>query len=86
MNSADTTRQFEKSRLSVTIYLHSEGADLARLLCRWMDPNYNAMLSCYGVHELCIRRKGSALQLRQWSNNRADSTVWLALFFKTWES
>ncbi|KIN01859.1 hypothetical protein OIDMADRAFT_120606 [Oidiodendron maius Zn] len=78
--------QFDKNHLSVTLYLHSEGADLTRLLCRWMDPHYNAMLSCYGVHELCVRRKGSALQLRRWSNNRAYSTVWLALFFKTWES
>lgn len=77
--------QFDKNHLSVTLYLHSEGADLTRLLCRWMDPHYNAMLSCYGVHELCVRRKGSALQLRRWSNNRAYSTVWLALFFKTWE-
>jgi hypothetical protein len=51
-----------------------------------MDPLYNVMHSCYGVHELCIRRKGSSLQLRRWSNNRAHSTLWLALFFKTWES
>lgn len=83
---ANTARPFDKNRLSVTLYLHSEGTDLTRLLCRWMDPLYNAMHSCYGVHELCVRRKGSSLQFRRWSNNRADSTLWLALFFKTWES
>ncbi|PSS20120.1 hypothetical protein M430DRAFT_34496 [Amorphotheca resinae ATCC 22711] len=76
---------FDKNRLSVTLYLNAEGADMTRLLCRWMDPQFNPMYSCYGVHELCIRRKGSSLQFRRWNNNRAHSTLWLALFFKTWE-
>lgn len=58
---------------------------MTRLLCRWMDRYYNALYSCYGVQELCVRRKGSSLQFRRWSPTRAHPTLWLALFFKTWE-
>ncbi|RDL42259.1 Uncharacterized protein BP5553_02238 [Venustampulla echinocandica] len=76
---------FDKNRLSVTLYLHADGADVTRLLCRWTDRFYNPIYSCYGVHELCVRRKGSSLQFRRWSNNKAHSTLWMALFFKTWE-
>jgi hypothetical protein len=60
--------------------------DVTRLLCRWMDPYFNPQYSSYGVHELCVRRKGSSLQFRRWSNNKAHSTLWMALFFKTFES
>ncbi|KAG9232908.1 hypothetical protein BJ875DRAFT_379717 [Amylocarpus encephaloides] len=77
---------FDKNRLSVTLYLHADGADVTRILCRWMDRFYNPLYSCYGVHELCVRRKGASLQFRRWSNNRAHAKVWMALFFKTWES
>jgi hypothetical protein len=59
---------------------------MTRLLCRWIDRYNNPLYSCYGVHELCIRRKGSSLQFRRWSPARAHPTLWLALFFKTWES
>ncbi|TVY60821.1 hypothetical protein LSUE1_G007002 [Lachnellula suecica] len=76
---------FDKNRLSVTLYLHAEGADVTRLLCRWMDRYFNPLYSCYGVHELCVRRKGSSLQFRRWSNDHAGSKIWMALFFKTWE-
>jgi hypothetical protein len=78
-------RPFDKNKLSVTLYLHADGADITRLLCRWVDPYFNPSYSCYGVHELCVRRKGSSLQFRRWSNNRAQSRIWIALFFKTWE-
>jgi len=76
---------FDKNKLSVTLYLHADGADITRLLCRWVDPYFNPSYSCYGVHELCVRRKGSSLQFRRWSNNYAQSKIWMALFFKTWE-
>lgn len=76
---------FDKNRISVTLYLQPEGPDMTRLLCRWMDRYYNPLYSCYGVHELCIRRKGSSLQFRRWSVNRMHPTLWMALFFKTWE-
>jgi hypothetical protein len=59
---------------------------MTRLLCRWMDRWYNPLYCCYGVHELCVRRKGSSLQFRRWSVNRMHPTLWMALFFKTWES
>lgn len=76
---------FNKNHLSVTGYLHAQGSDVTRLLCRWMDPYLNPLYSSFGVHELCVRRKGSSLQFRRWSNNRAHSTLWMALFFKTFE-
>lgn len=76
---------FDKNKISVTLFLHAEGADVTRLLCRWMDPYFNPQYSSYGVHELCVRRKGSSLQFRRWSNNRAHSTLWMALFFRTYE-
>ncbi|PMD64065.1 uncharacterized protein K444DRAFT_641144 [Hyaloscypha bicolor E] len=76
---------FEKNRVSVTIFLSPDGPDMTRLLCRWIDRYNNPMYSCYGVQELCIRRKGSSLQFRRWSPARAHPTLWLVLFFKTWE-
>ncbi|CZR62032.1 uncharacterized protein PAC_11929 [Phialocephala subalpina] len=76
---------FDKNRLSVTLYLQPEGANMTRLLCRWMDKYFNPLYSCYGVHELTVRRKGSSLQFRRWSTNKMHPTLWTALFFKTWE-
>ncbi|CAG8958513.1 hypothetical protein HYFRA_00009828 [Hymenoscyphus fraxineus] len=78
-------KPFDKNLLSVTLYLHAQGAGMTRLLCRWMDPYLNPLYSSYGVHELCIRRKGAALQFRRWSEHREHSRVWAALFFKSWE-
>ncbi|KAE8452363.1 hypothetical protein EG329_001063 [Mollisiaceae sp. DMI_Dod_QoI] len=76
---------FDKNRLSVTLYLQPEQQNLTRLLCRWMDKYFNPLYSCYGVHELCVRRKGSSLQFRRWNPNKMHPTLWMALFFKTWE-
>ncbi|KAH7330177.1 hypothetical protein BKA65DRAFT_565289 [Rhexocercosporidium sp. MPI-PUGE-AT-0058] len=76
---------FDKNRLSVTLYLQPEGPDMTRLLCRWLDPYMNPLTACYGVHELCVRRKGSSLQFRRWSVNKMHPKLWMALFFKTWE-
>jgi len=59
---------------------------MTRILCRWTDKSYNPLYSCYGIQELCIRRVSSCLQLRRWSTDRAHPTLWLALFFKTYES
>jgi len=59
---------------------------MTRLLCRWIDRYNNPMYSCFGVQELCIRRKGSSLQFRRWEPSRAHPALWLVLFFKTWES
>ncbi|PMD14561.1 hypothetical protein NA56DRAFT_583544 [Hyaloscypha hepaticicola] len=77
---------FDKNHLSVTVFLGPDAPDMTRLLCRWIDQYNNPMYSCYGVQELCIRRKGSSLQFRRWSPTRHNPTIWLALFFKTWES
>ncbi|PMD29368.1 hypothetical protein L207DRAFT_445552 [Hyaloscypha variabilis F] len=77
---------FEKNRISVIFFLVPESPDTIRVLCRWIDKYNNPMYSCFGVHELEIRRKGSSLQLRRWSPTRGHPTLWLALFFKTWES
>ncbi|TVY93888.1 hypothetical protein LAWI1_G000531 [Lachnellula willkommii] len=78
-------RPFDKNKLSVTLYLHADGADLTRLLCRWVDPYFNPLYSCYGVHELCVRRKGSSLQFQRWNHYISRSKIWMALFFKSWE-
>lgn len=79
-------RPFDKNRLSITLYLQPGGPDMTRLLCRWMDQYNNPLYSCYGVQEICVRRKGSSLQFRRWSTNKSHPTLWMALFFKTWES
>ncbi|KAH9218477.1 hypothetical protein DL95DRAFT_360676 [Leptodontidium sp. 2 PMI_412] len=76
---------FDKNRLSVTLYLQPDVPDMTRLLCRWLDPYMNPLTACYGVHELCVRRKGSSLQFRRWSVNKMHPKLWMALFFKTWE-
>lgn len=44
-----------------------------------------AWFSSYGVHELCIGREGSALQLKRWSRSEQCSKLWAALYFITWE-
>ncbi|KAG4415902.1 hypothetical protein IFR04_010977 [Cadophora malorum] len=76
---------FDKNRLSVMLYLQPDGPNMTRLLCRWLDPYMNPLTACYGVHELCIRRKGSSLQFHRWSINTMNPKLWMALFFKTWE-
>ncbi|KAI9050890.1 hypothetical protein LZ554_005005 [Drepanopeziza brunnea f. sp. 'monogermtubi'] len=76
---------FDKNRLSVTLYLHPQAPDMTRILCRWLDPYMNPLTACYGVHELCVRRKGAALQFRRWGQKEMSPKLWMALFFKTWE-
>lgn len=44
-----------------------------------------AWFSSYGVHELCIGREGSALQLKRWSRSEQCSKLWAAFYFITWE-
>jgi hypothetical protein len=38
------------------------------------------------VHELFVRRRGSSLQFYRMSAHTGESKLWLAVFFKTWES
>lgn len=44
-----------------------------------------AWFSSHGVHELCIGREGSALQLKRWSRSEQCSKLWAAFYFITWE-
>ena len=44
-----------------------------------------AWFSSYGIHELCIGREGSALQLKRWSRSEQCSKLWAAFYFITWE-
>lgn len=44
-----------------------------------------AWFSSYGVHELCIGREGTALQLKRWSRSEQCSKLWAAFYFITWE-
>ncbi|KAH8808350.1 hypothetical protein F5884DRAFT_366070 [Xylogone sp. PMI_703] len=76
---------FDKNHLSITVYLQSDTPDVTRVLCRWIDSQLNPRYSCYGINELCIRRKGSSLQLKRWSEFHEHPMCWTALFFKTWE-
>ncbi|KAH8599064.1 hypothetical protein B0O99DRAFT_34371 [Bisporella sp. PMI_857] len=78
---------FNKNRLSVVFFMQPEGRDITRMYCRYVDALNNPMTSCYGVQELCIRRRGSCLQFRRWNNDfmHPHPTVWIALFFRTWE-
>ncbi|KAA8567381.1 hypothetical protein EYC84_010402 [Monilinia fructicola] len=76
---------FDKNRLSIILYLDDMNFDSPRFLCRWMDLYNDPHCSSYGVHELCIRRRGSALCFKRWSEYREHPTIWIALFFKTWQ-
>lgn len=59
---------------------------MVRLLCRWVDRDGVPAYSSYGVHELCVRRVGSSLQFDRLSLQTHKPKLWLAVFFKTWES
>ncbi|EDN96258.1 predicted protein [Sclerotinia sclerotiorum 1980 UF-70] len=73
---------FDKNRLSIALYLDDTTLDQSpRFLCRWMDKHNNPHYSSYGVHELCIKRRGSALCFKRWSGYREHPTSWMALFF-----
>ncbi|ATZ55249.1 hypothetical protein BCIN_11g05250 [Botrytis cinerea B05.10] len=77
---------FDKNHLSVTLYLDDTALHQSpHLLCRWMDKQNNPHYSSFGVHELCIRGYGSALCFKRWSEYKEHPTVWMALFFKTWQ-
>ncbi|KAF7868656.1 hypothetical protein EAF04_005186 [Stromatinia cepivora] len=77
---------FDKNRLSIALYLDDTTLDQSpRFLCRWMDKHNNPHYSSYGVHELCVKRRGSALCFKRWSEYREHPTIWMALFFKTWQ-
>lgn len=43
------------------------------------------LFSLRGVHELCINREGSALQLKRWSQSERCGKPWALLCFLTWE-
>jgi hypothetical protein len=80
-------RPFDKNRLSVTCYQTSaQDSSQAQLLCRWIDRSDNPQYSSFGIHQLTIQRRGSALQFRRWSSTRQQPALWMALFFKTFES
>lgn len=81
-----TYRPFDKNKLSTMFYLLPDHPDLVRMLCRWVDPYANPLTAAYGVHELCVHRKGSSLQIRRWSLDKLHPTLFAALFFKTYES
>ncbi|RDW66154.1 hypothetical protein BP6252_09789 [Coleophoma cylindrospora] len=76
---------FDKNRVSMTAYPHSDDPYDVRLVCRWINLRSEAVRSCYGVHELCVKRSGSSLLLRHDSTRRDRAATWVALFFQTWE-
>jgi len=53
------------------------------MVIRSIDNADTPKYSVFGVHELCINRHGSSLEFRSW--NRAESSLWTILFFKTYE-
>lgn len=79
-------RPFDGNQLSLSACLHPDGADFTRLLCRWMDRDRLPAHSSYGVEEIEASRRGSSLQIRRWSSNSQQPKLWLALFFRYWES
>lgn len=72
--------------LSVSACLLPPFNDAVRLLCRWVDRDGVPAFSSYGVHELCVRRVGSSLQFDRLSMQTHQPKLWLAIFFRTWES
>lgn len=84
--SSDSYRPFDQNRLSLSACLIPQLVDVTRLLCRWVDREGAPQYSSYGVHELCVRRRGSSLLFDRLSLQTGAPKIWLALFFKTWES
>jgi hypothetical protein len=72
--------------LSVIMYFHPDDPNSARLLCRWVDRDGLPTFASRGLHELCIKRQGSCLQLRRWSVQKEKAKLWAVLYFKTYES
>jgi hypothetical protein len=86
MDHLTSDRPFDQNSLSVSAILVPQLVDVTRLLCRWIDRENVPQYSSYGVHELCIRRRGSSLLFERLSLQTQTPKIWLALFFKTWES
>ncbi|KAK3956351.1 hypothetical protein QBC32DRAFT_330990 [Pseudoneurospora amorphoporcata] len=76
-------RPFDNEKTSVVAYLNP--IDQAPYLLIRSLQGEVAWFSLYGVHELCIGREGSALQLKRWSRSEQCSKLWAALYFITWE-
>ncbi|KAK3397688.1 hypothetical protein B0T20DRAFT_354485 [Sordaria brevicollis] len=76
-------RAFDNDRTSVVAYLNP--IDQAPYLLVRSLQGEVAWFSSYGVHELCIGREGSALQLKRWSRSGQCSKLWAAFYFITWE-
>ncbi|CCC04853.1 unnamed protein product [Sordaria macrospora k-hell] len=76
-------RPFDNEKTSVVAYLNP--IDQAPYLLIRSLQGEVAWFSSYGVHELCIGREGSALQLKRWSRSEQCSKLWAAFYFITWE-
>ncbi|ESA43993.1 uncharacterized protein NCU09994 [Neurospora crassa OR74A] len=76
-------RPFDSDRTSVVAYLNP--IDQAPYLLIRSLQGEVAWFSSHGVHELCIGREGSALQLKRWSRSEQCSKLWAAFYFITWE-
>ncbi|OAA42620.1 hypothetical protein NOR_04751 [Metarhizium rileyi] len=76
-------QSFDKDAVSLTAFLNSHD-NCAYLLLR-MTKDWKPWFSIRGVHELCIRRRGSSLELRRWSLKANRAKPWAILGFNTWE-
>ncbi|KAK3394626.1 hypothetical protein B0H63DRAFT_506302 [Podospora didyma] len=76
-------RPFDNDKISIVVFLNS--VDQSPYILMRTIQGGNPWFSMYGVHELCIGREGSALQLKRWSRSEQASKLWAALYFLTWE-
>ncbi|KAK0733333.1 hypothetical protein B0T26DRAFT_632503 [Lasiosphaeria miniovina] len=76
-------RPFDNDRISVVVFLNS--VDQSPYILMRTIQGGEPWFSMYGVHELCIGREGSTLQLKRWSRSEHTSKLWAALYFLTWE-
>ena len=76
-------RSFDNDNVTLTVFVNPTN-DAPYALIRTYNAG-NRWYSMKGVHELCVRRDGSALQLKRWSHKDHQAKLWAVLYFLTWE-
>ncbi|PKS10506.1 hypothetical protein jhhlp_002258 [Lomentospora prolificans] len=76
-------RKFDNDSLALIAYINS--ANESPYLIMQTYHMGSQWVSVRGVHELCILRNHSAVELRRWSRTEGAAKLWASLYFITWE-
>jgi hypothetical protein len=76
-------RVFDNDRLSLMAYI--TGIDDVPYIMLQTYHQGVRWFSTKGTNEICIKRKGSAIELKRWSNREGMARMWAKLYFVTWE-